>query len=223
MTSKNNLIKNKDFRWCSGCGLYSLFNHIIQSIPKNTVIVSGIGCTGRITQHFNLDSVHTPHGRAIPVAVGIKRANPKLNVIVISGDGDIQGIGGNHLIHAARRNEDITVICNNNQVLAMTGGQLAPSTKKQIITKTSAHGNPYAPLNTKAIITSNPHYFYATTTHMHKDHSINVIKEGIKHKGFSYIENLSPCLIHYGKKNKLTTSSDINNKIKTMRVEKEWK
>jgi len=218
-----NLIKNSNFKWCIGCGLYALFNYLIQSIPKNTVVVSGIGCTGRVTQHLNLDAVHTPHGRAIPVAVGIKRANPKLNVIVISGDGDLQGIGGNHLIHAARRNEDITIICNNNQVLAMTGGQLSPTTKKGAITKTSPKGNIYQPLNIKSIITSNNHYFFATTTHMHKEHSINTIKKAIKHKGFSYIENISPCLIHYGKKNNLENPTKINKKIKEIEVEIKWR
>ena len=120
--------------WCSGCGLGSVLSCFVQAIantgidPKKIAVVSGIGCTGRASGYLNLDVFHTTHGRAIPFAIGLKLANPDLHVIVFSGDGDLFAIGGNHIIHAARRNADITVICSNNFIYGMTGGQLAPTT-----------------------------------------------------------------------------------------------
>ena len=120
--------------WCPGCGIGTTVNCFTRALLdskmdlKNLAIVSGIGCTGRVAGYVNLDSFHTTHGRAIPFATGLKLANPKLNVVVYSGDGDLSAIGGNHLIHAARRNVDIKVICVNNLIYAMTGGQTAPTT-----------------------------------------------------------------------------------------------
>ena len=118
--------------WCPGCGIgttLSCFTRALIDLGadlKNVVVVSGIGCAGRVAGYVNLDSFHTTHGRAIPFATGLKLANPKLTVVVYSGDGDLSAIGGNHLIHAARRNVDIKVICVNNLIYGMTGGQSAP-------------------------------------------------------------------------------------------------
>jgi 2-oxoglutarate ferredoxin oxidoreductase subunit beta len=120
--------------WCPGCAIGTVFKQLAYTLEKmdvpreELVVVSGIGCSGRTAGYFNVDSVHSTHGRAIAVAEGIKLANPKLKVIVFSGDGDLVGIGGNHFLHAARRNTDLTVICINNAIYGMTGGQMAPTT-----------------------------------------------------------------------------------------------
>ena len=120
--------------WCPGCGIGTSVNSFARALTeaeldlKNVAIVSGIGCTGRVAGYAQLDSFHTTHGRAIPFATGLKLANPSLQVVVYSGDGDLSAIGGNHLIHAARRNIDLKLICANNMIYAMTGGQTAPTT-----------------------------------------------------------------------------------------------
>ena len=132
--------------WCPGCGIGTSVNSFARALidanidVTNLSIVSGIGCTGRVAGYVNLDSFHTTHGRALPFATGLKLANPKLNVVVYSGDGDLFAIGGNHLIHAARRNVDLKVICINNLIYAMTGGQTAPTTPGEVITSTNPYG-----------------------------------------------------------------------------------
>jgi 2-oxoglutarate ferredoxin oxidoreductase subunit beta len=191
-------------KWCAGCGLHIIFSAVAQVLDelslKNTAVVSGIGCTGRSAGFFSLDSVHGMHGRAIPLAVGMKKANPKLNVVVFSGDGDLLGIGGNHLLHAARRNDDLTVICFSNEVFAMTGRQTAPTTKKGVITATSPEGSEYEPINAQGILASNKSYFYARTSPMQKEHLKMVLKEAMEHKGFSFIDVRFPCIIEYNKR-----------------------
>jgi len=200
-------------KWCAGCGLYSLFYQTCKVLAdlnlKNTVIVSGIGCTGRIAGYFNLDTVHTLHGRAIPIAIGIKITNPKLKVIVISGEGDLLSIGGNHLLHAARKNIDITILCNNNEVYAMTGGQVSPTTRKGGKTLTTPEGTQSEPFNTQGIIGSNSHYFYARTAPYLKEHLYKSIKEAIQHQGFSFVEMISPCLTNYAKYLGIKTAAGI--------------
>jgi len=132
--------------WCPGCGIGTTVNSFARALIESKIdlqslaLVSGIGCTGRVAGYVQLDSFHTTHGRAIPFATGLKLANPKLNVVVYSGDGDLSAIGGNHLIHAARRNIDLKVICVNNLIYAMTGGQTAPTTPDDSITSTNPYG-----------------------------------------------------------------------------------
>ncbi|MBU4203591.1 MAG: 2-oxoacid:ferredoxin oxidoreductase subunit beta, partial [Acidobacteria bacterium] len=155
--------------WCGGCSIGMVFKQLtftleqIQMPKERLVVVSGIGCSGRAAGYFDVDSVHTTHGRALPVAEGIKRANPELNVVVFSGDGDLTGIGGNHLIHTSRRDTDLTVICINNEIYGMTGGQMAPTTKRGAVTLTSAAGNAYYPLNLQGLLTSVPATPYTNT------------------------------------------------------------
>jgi len=189
-------------QWCLGCGAHILFHTSCEAFKElnvSPIIVSGIGCTARGAAYFNLNSIHGVHGRAIPIALGVKYADPKLKVLVFSGDGDLTGIGGNHLIHAARRNDDIMVICNDNEVFGMTGGQLSPTTKKGAFTTTTPEGSKFSPINLQGIITSNKKYFYARTSPMYKDHLKKCLKEALKHKGFSFIEVVSPCIISYKK------------------------
>ena len=132
--------------WCPGCGIGTTVNSFARALIESKIdlgslaLVSGIGCTGRVAGYVKLDSFHTTHGRAIPFATGLKLANPKLNVVVYSGDGDLSAIGGNHLIHAARRNIDLKVICVNNLIYAMTGGQTAPTTPGHSTTSTNPYG-----------------------------------------------------------------------------------
>src|SRR4030042_1093178 len=139
--------------WCPGCGLGSVLSALVDALRssgldlKKTAVVSGIGCTGRAAGYLNLDGFHTTHGRAIPYATGLKLANPDLTVIVFSGDGDLSAIGGNHLIHAARRNVDLKVICANNFNYGMTGGQGGPTTPIGAKTTTTPYGGFENPFN----------------------------------------------------------------------------
>jgi 2-oxoglutarate ferredoxin oxidoreductase subunit beta len=132
--------------WCAGCGIGTTVNCFARALQESKVdldkivVVSGIGCAGRVAGYTRLDSFHTTHGRAIPFATGLKLANPELQVVVYSGDGDLFAIGGNHFIHAARRNIDIKVICVNNMIYAMTGGQTAPTTPLAATTATAPYG-----------------------------------------------------------------------------------
>ena len=190
--------------WCPGCGLHALFYatcEVLDELDKtNTIIVSGIGCTARGAGFFNLDSVHGIHGRAIPLAVGVKAVNPDLNVVVFSGEGDITGIGGNHLLHVARRDDNIVVICNNNEVFAMTGGQSSPTTRIGGKTLTAPEGNVMQPLNIQGIITSNKRFFYARATPVFKEHLKECLKQAFEYDGFVFVEIVFPCIENYSKK-----------------------
>jgi len=192
--------------WCPGCGIGIIFKQLAftletQQIKKEElVVVSGIGCSGRAAGYADVDTVHSTHGRAIPIAEGIKLGNPKLKVIVFSGDGDLLGIGGNHLLHAPRRDLDITVICVNNQTYGMTGGQMAPTTPLDCKTLTSTKGNRYYPINTQQIITATPHHFYSRSSAYHINHLQKCIGQAIKWKGFAFIESLSFCIENLGRR-----------------------
>ncbi|OYT62642.1 MAG: hypothetical protein B6U69_01235 [Thermofilum sp. ex4484_15] len=176
---------------------------------EEVVIVSGIGCTGRITTYLKFDTAHVLHGRAIPFAVGVKLAKPELKVIAIGGDGDMLGIGGNHLIHAARRNVGILVIVVNNGVYAMTGGQLAPTTPTGARTTTSPYGNLERPFNVVALASSAGASYVARWTTAHPVQLKESIKEALFKKGFSLIEVFSHCPTIYGRLNKLGGPADM--------------
>jgi 2-oxoglutarate ferredoxin oxidoreductase subunit beta len=170
-------------------------------MPKDKlVVVSGIGCSGRAAGYFDIDSVHVTHGRAIPVAEGVKRGNSKLKVIVFSGDGDLVGIGGNHLLHASRRDIDLTVICNNNGIYGMTGGQMAPTTQLGVKTLTSAFGNKYYPFNIQGIVTANLRHFYARSSAYHLNHILKCIQAAIEWEGFAFVDIISFCIENYGRR-----------------------
>jgi 2-oxoglutarate/2-oxoacid ferredoxin oxidoreductase subunit beta len=194
--------------WCSGCGIGTVFSSCLvamktggQDLTKMTM-VSGIGCSGRAAGYVKLDSFHTTHGRAIPFATGLKLANPELNVVVFSGDGDLFAIGGNHFIHAARRNIDLTVICVNNLNYGMTGGQVAATTPHLAKTTTTPSGNPEAPFNLPLMAYASGATYISRWTILHARDLTNSIEKALNHKGFSFIEVLSPCPVNYGRRNK---------------------
>ncbi len=194
--------------WCPGCGIGIVLGCFLRGLltanyPMNkVVIVSGIGCSGRIAGYIKLDSFHTTHGRAIPFATGLKLANPELKVVVISGDGDLAAIGGNHLIHAARRNTDITVICINNFIYGMTGGQLGPTTPMTARTSTSAMGNVERPFNIPYLVAASGAVYFARWTTAQFTRLEKAITEALLTKGFSFVEAISPCPTYYGRFNK---------------------
>lgn len=195
--------------WCPGCGIGTTVNCFAQALEssgldlRTTAIVSGIGCTGRVAGYLNLDSFHTTHGRAIPFATGLKLANPGLKVVVYSGDGDLSAIGGNHFIHAARRNVDMTVILINNATYGMTGGQVAPTTPMSAVASTTPYGNFETAFNLPALADSCGAVYVARWTAFHVRHTTKAIKEALLKKGFSFVEILAPCPTLYSRRNKL--------------------
>jgi 2-oxoglutarate ferredoxin oxidoreductase subunit beta len=167
------------------------------------VVVSGIGCSGRVAGYMNIDSYHTTHGRAIPFAVGIKLANPDLMVTVFSGDGDLTAIGGNHLIHAARRNVDIKVICVNNFNYGMTGGQVGPTTPQGALGTTAPYGNPELPFNLPYLMAACGANYLSRWTTVHPRQVKEDILITYTKPGFTFIEVLSPCPVGFGKSNSI--------------------
>jgi 2-oxoglutarate ferredoxin oxidoreductase subunit beta len=194
--------------WCAGCGIGTAFSSCLVAMQasgldiQKTVMVSGIGCSGRAAGYVKLDSYHTTHGRAIPFATGMKLANPDLNVVVFSGDGDLFAIGGNHFIHAARRNVDITVICVNNLNYGMTGGQAAATTPSMAKTTTTPMGNPEQPFSLPLLAYASGATYVARWTILHTRDLTKSIEEAFLRKGFSFIEVLAPCPTGYGRRNR---------------------
>jgi len=188
--------------WCPGCGNGIILGAFIRAFHESgldrdkTVIVSGIGCSGRVTQYLNFDTVHTTHGRALAFATGIKLANPELNIVVMMGDGDALAIGGNHFIHAARRNIDLTAIIFNNSVYGMTGGQVAPTTPEGMQTSTTPYGNIEPPFDVVKLAIASGATYVARWTTYHVRLLQKSIKEALLHKGFGVIEVLSGCPTH---------------------------
>ena len=195
--------------WCPGCGLGSILQSFLWAVdelrkqgkldPDKLVFVTGIGCTGRASGFVNFDSAHTPHGRAIAFATGVKLANPDLVPVVFSGDGDIAGIGGNHLVHAARRNFDILVIMVNNMTYALTGGQLAPTTPFSVYSTTTPRGNPERPLDTTRLVYGLKPNYVARLSVTHPTLIKESVKRALLKRGFRWIEVLSTCPEIYGR------------------------
>lgn len=200
--------------WCPGCGIGIATNCFIRALidcdipPQQVSLISGIGCTGRVAGYLKLDSFHTTHGRAIPFAIGLKMANPHLKVVVFSGDGDLAAIGGNHLIHAARRNIDITIVCVNNFNYAMTGGQMGPTTPEDAITSTTTIGSVDHPFNLPFLVDSCGAVYVSRWTTFHVRQLRKSIAAALLKKGFSFVEIISPCPTLYERRNKLGTGLD---------------
>ena len=195
--------------WCPGCGNGIIMASLLRAIdtlsldPDKVVIVSGIGCSGRISGYLNFNTVHTTHGRALAYATGIKLANPELIVIAAMGDGDGSAIGGNHLIHAARRNIDITALLFNNSIYGMTGGQFSPLTPFEKKASTASYGNVDHPFDLVSLVKSAGASFVARTTTFHVFNLQKYIEKGIMKKGFSFIEAVTGCPTFYGRYNDL--------------------
>jgi 2-oxoglutarate ferredoxin oxidoreductase subunit beta len=194
--------------FCSGCGIGTVISAYVRALlkvgidPDSIAFVSGIGCSGRAAGYVKLDSFHTTHGRPLPFATGLKLATPKLNVTVFSGDGDLATIGGNHLIHAARRNIDMLCICVNNFNYGMTGGQMGSTTPQNALTTTSPYGNYESPANLPYLMAACGAAYVARWTVLQLRDLENSIAEAMQRRGFCFIEAITPCPTVYGRMNK---------------------
>jgi 2-oxoglutarate ferredoxin oxidoreductase subunit beta len=177
---------------------------------NDLLFVSGIGCAAWIpSPHFNADTLHTLHGRAIAFATGAKMFNPKLTTMVISGDGDLTSIGGNHLIHAARRNTDLTVICANNMIYGMTGGQAASTSPVGSITATTTEGNMYRPFDLCKLVLAAGAPYVARYSVTQPVALVNAIKKALAVRGFAFVEVLSPCPAQFGRRNQYESTAEM--------------
>lgn len=203
--------------WCPGCGNGIVLASILRGIDKlgldqdKTVIVSGIGCSSRASGYMNFNTVHTAHGRALPFATGIKLAKPELNVIVITGDGDSTAIGGNHFIHACRRNIDITTIIFNNGIYGMTGGQYSPLSPQGSKATTAPYGHIERPFDIAALAIAAGATYVARGTAYHAVALTDLVVKAIENKGFSVVDAITQCPISYGRKNKMGSPANMMN------------
>ena len=202
--------------FCPGCGHGILMGLLLRAVDElqmdmnKMLFVSGIGCAAWIpSPHYDGDTLHTLHGRALAFATGAKLVNPDLCVMVVSGDGDLSSIGGNHLIHAARRDIDIKVICANNMIYGMTGGQVASTTPTGKKTATTMRGNPYRPFDLTRLVAAAGASYVAKYSVTQPVALIRSIKKAIQHVGFSFIEVLSPCPTQFGRRNRLDRPEDL--------------
>ncbi len=194
--------------WCPGCGHGTILNSLLRAIEelgisKNDIVMtSGIGCSARISGYVDFHSLHTMHGRALACATGVKLAKPSLNILVPMGDGDALAIGGNHFIHACRRNIDITAIVMNNRIYGMTGGQFSPLSGQGVKATTAPYTTIDQEFDVVKLALAAGASFVARSTAYHAKESTSILKKAITHKGFSVVEILSQCPTHYGRKNK---------------------
>ena len=201
--------------WCPTCGIGTVVKCFASALGEagadldKTAIVSGIGCTGRVAGYMNLDAFHATHGRAIPFATGLKLGRPELEVVVFSGDGDLSGIGGNHFIHAARRNMDLLVILVNNFIYGMTGGQNAPTTPETARSSTMPFGNFEHPFNLPHLAASCGATFVSRWTCLHIRRLTKCIRTALGRKGFRFIEVIAPCSTLYSRLNRLGSGLDL--------------
>jgi len=215
--------------WCPGCG-HGMITHALACAmakreldPAQTVVVGGIGCSGRTAFLFDMDTMHTTHGRAVAFATGLKLVRPTLTVVLALGDGDAIGIGGNHFIHACRRNLDLTAIIYNNSIYGQTGGQVAPTTPSRKKSTTSPYGNLEHPFDIARLAIAAGATYVARTTSFDFPDMIKFIERGIAHKGFSVIEVLTHCPTYYGRLNDLRDPYEMLHTIKEQTVPiEEW-
>lgn len=195
--------------WCPGCGNGIVLGALIRAIDRlglekdEIVLASGIGCSGRMPVYVDFNTLHTTHGRALTFATGIKLAKPSLTVITVMGDGDATAIGGNHLIHAARRNLDITAIIINNQIYGMTGGQHSPTTPYGCYATTSSYGHIEHAFSIAELAVTAGAPFVARGTVYHAQALDALIERGIGKRGFSVVEVMSTCPVHFGRANEM--------------------
>jgi 2-oxoglutarate ferredoxin oxidoreductase subunit beta len=195
--------------WCPGCGNGIVLGALIRGIDRTgfskdeIVLVSGIGCSGRLSVYVDFNTLHTTHGRALTFATGVKLANPRLQVIVVMGDGDATAIGGNHFIHAARRNLNLTAIIINNNIYGMTGGQYSPTTPYGAISATSLYGNIEHAFSIAELAVTAGAAWVGRSTVYHATHLDQLMEQAILKRGFAVVEVISHCHTLYGRKNKL--------------------
>ncbi|MFQ5711926.1 MAG: thiamine pyrophosphate-dependent enzyme [Candidatus Geothermarchaeales archaeon] len=214
--------------FCPGCGIGNVFHYAAKAVDElnldldKVVFLTGIGCSCRGVAYVRFDSAITLHGRTLPFATGVKLANPELNVVALMGDGDCAGIGGNHLIHAARRNLDVTAIVLNNEVYGSTGGQLAPTTRHGAYSPTSPYGNVEYPFDLCRLAEAAGAIYVARWTTVHMRSVIESIKRGIQKGGFAFIEIYSQCPTHFGRRIlKVDSPADILEYYRRVSVRKE--
>jgi 2-oxoglutarate ferredoxin oxidoreductase subunit beta len=201
--------------WCPGCGHGIVLNSLLRAIEqlgmsKNEIVmVSGIGCSSRISGYVDFHTLHTIHGRALAFATGVKLSLPELNLIVPMGDGDALAIGGNHFIHAARRNIDITAIVMNNRIYGMTGGQYSPLSGYGARATTAPYTNIDHDFDVVELSMAAGASFVARSTTYHVKQTIDIIKEAILHEGFSVVEVMSQCPTYFGRKNKMGSAAEM--------------
>jgi 2-oxoglutarate ferredoxin oxidoreductase subunit beta len=206
--------------WCPGCGNGIVLGALIRAIERvglkkdDIVFASGIGCSGRMPTYVDFNTMHTTHGRGLTFATGIKLAKPTLNVITVMGDGDATAIGGNHFIHAARRNLDLTAIIINNQIYGMTGGQASPTTPYGAKSTTSSFSNIEHAFSIAELAVAAGASFVARGTVYHAKQLDKLIEKGIRKNGFSVVEIMSNCHVQFGKRNKMADPITMLNWLK---------
>ena len=214
--------------WCEGCGDGIALKAILRAVqniglePNEIAMVSGIGCSSRTPGYVDFNTLHTTHGRAIAYATGLKLARPELHVIVVTGDGDATAIGGNHLIHAARRNINLTVLVYNNHIYGMTGGQVSPTTPMGDFATTAPYGGMENTFDIAGLTIAAGASFVARSTVYHAKALERMIEKAMRKIGFSLVEIMSPCPTAYGKLNKKGMPKDLilNQKSQGVNIEK---
>lgn len=207
--------------WCPGCGNGIVLKAFLEavdrlSIPKEKIaVVSGIGCSSRVTGYMDFNTLHTLHGRAVAFATGVKLAKPDFEVVVMGGDGDLLAIGGNHFIHACKRNLDLTIVIFNNMNYAMTGGQVSPTTPSFFQTPTTPRGNFERSFDAVSLALAAGATFVARSTVYHYDHLVQVLERALKHKGTSVVDVLTGCPTYFGRYNNMPTPSSVMEFFKT--------
>lgn len=229
---KGSELLNNSFRmdrlphiWCPGCGHGIIMKAVAQAIEnvgfekQNVCVISGIGCSSRATGYLDFNTLHTTHGRALAFATGVKFANPNLKVIVITGDGDCTAIGGNHLIHACRRNIDITTVVFNNNIYGMTGGQYSPTTPTGDYGTTAPFGNIDKAFDICKLADGAGATYIARGTVYHTNQLIKLIENALKNNGFSLVDAISMCPTYYGRKNKKGSAVDMIKYLKDYAID----
>ncbi|MCF8055074.1 MAG: 2-oxoacid:ferredoxin oxidoreductase subunit beta [Desulfocapsa sp.] len=214
--------------WCPGCGNGIVMGALLRAIHRSglekddVVLASGIGCSGRMPTYVDFNTIHTTHGRALTFSTGIKLAKPELTVLTVMGDGDATAIGGNHFIHAARRNLDMTAIIINNSTYGMTGGQYSPTTPFGSKSTTSVYGHVEHAFSIAELAVTAGASFVARSTVYHATHLEDMIRLAIAKKGFSVMEVISNCHVQHGRRNKLGGAVEMIKgfKERAVRVEK---